>query len=206
MKRFLTALIIVVSFLVLTISVWAASLTLDPSADGHFTAAWTGTFADVDDGATPDDDAAFATVVNTSNARESYHVPNVTSTEVPDGSTINFVEIQTRVRVTSSTGTFVHGIYKGTLAGDISEDTSSDTATTSYQEFTHQMTTDPFTGSAWAVATLRNWQSGGSVPRSFGVKSMAGNRTYRLTRMRILIDFTAPARSPQQLLLGIGES
>lgn len=205
MKRLLRIpFVVVLAVIVSIVSVLAASLTADPNADGHFTA-WTGTFADVDDGATPDDDTTFSIIASTNNARESYHVPNVTTEQVPDGSTINFVEIQTRMRVTTSTGTFVHGVYKGTLAGDISEDATNDTASTAYQEFSHQMTVDPFTLAAWAVSTIRNWQSDGSVPRSFGVKSTAGNRTYRLTRVRVLIDFTPPARSPQQLLLGIGD-
>jgi len=41
-----------------------AQLYKDPNAAGHF-AAWTGTFADVDDGATTDDDGTF--IVTASN-------------------------------------------------------------------------------------------------------------------------------------------
>lgn len=171
-----------------------AQLYKDPSADGHFTA-WTGTFADWDDGATADDDTTYQSN-SANNARDSSYVPNVSSAEIPDGSTINWVQIESRVRAETGSRTFVHGVYKGTGGADINEDATGDTATTTYAEFTHQMTTDPFTGVAWAISTLRDWTSGGGVPRSFGLKKTVSQSTLRCTRLRVLIDYTEGSGGP----------
>lgn len=177
-----------------------AQLYKDPSAVGHFDAwaldAGTTKVDAVDDSATADADTTYVRT-STAGQRQSFYVPNVTSGEIPDGSTINWVQSEIDARRTTA-GNLVISVYKGTSdPADISADAGR-SLTSSYVTYTRQMTVDPFTTVPWTVATLRDWANAlGSAPRSFGMKAASVTGAIRVTRLRVLIDYTAAAVATQ---------
>lgn len=181
-----------------------AQLFKDPASDGHFVQWTDGTgppaYQQVDDGATPDEDTTYVGHA-TSGAHETFHVPNVSAAEIPDGSTINWVEIQVRARrSTGGTGnTIALTVSKGAVDPDDLSVGSAQTADLTYSELTRQMAVDPFTDAAWAVATLRGWTDGGATERAFGATTTGGGEIKRGTRVRVLIDYTLPLVVPAGL-------
>lgn len=179
-----------------------AVFTVDPAAVGHHDE-WANTGGSdkvdsVDDGATPDDDTTYISTGVTAR-QQSFYVPNISTADIPSGSTINSVTLAVRARCTNPSGfnSIDHGIYDGSsdyevqAAGDLPDGAGN------YGDFSYEWTTDPSTASAWAEATIRDWASGGATPRSFGVVSDLNAGNIRVTRIRVTIDYTESGGTPQ---------
>lgn len=165
-----------------------AQVTLDPSANGHYTA-WTGDYTAVDDGATPDE-ASTVITSSTNGQQETFFVPNVGSGSIPDGAVINYVEMSTRALRGAGGAAFYNLVSTSGPTPYTSPSFYSPTA--SWAEYTWQMTQDPSTSSAWAIATIRAWYSGGANERAFGVQNNAA-KACDVTRIRVVIDYTVAA-------------
>lgn len=162
-----------------------AQVILDPAANGLATA-WVGAgYLEVSKGATIDD-TTYANSGVTIDTRESYRVPNVTSGQIPDGSTINFV----RLLVRAARGGASNAAFVAEVSGAVGSWSSSGTLTTTatFAEFTADWATDPSTTAAWTVATLRSW----STTKDFAVRNTQ-TRDVRVSRVRVLVDYTPPA-------------
>lgn len=165
-----------------------STITLDPATAGN--TAWTGTIADVDDGATPDEDTTYLSNTSTSGTREGIKCANVTTAQITNGSTINYVEMQARCRTTLA-GSMALFVGRGQPATNTDQANFAPDA--SYTEYAYRHTVDPSTGVAWTIATLRDWANATANQTIFGVvnRSVVADLN-RVTRIRVVIDFTLP--------------
>lgn len=172
-----------------------ATLDLEPDAVGHYSewsiGAGASKVAAVADGGSPDDDTTYLSVGQT-DLRQSFYLANVDSGSIPDGSTIGSVALTIRGRCTNPSGvnTINHGVYDGTSEYETNIVTDLDDGPGNYADHTRTMTVDPVTGTDWAVATIRDWESGGATERSFGMISDRDNGAIRVTTISVTITYT----------------
>lgn len=143
-------------------------------------------------GADDSDDTSYIRTTTVGNT-QTYYAPDITSGEIADIDTIDSVEITATLKRAGGAGTFAQPSLVVSNNSTDSEATVANVST-SYATRTRTMTTDPITGSAWTVATLRAWQTTGTAAnrRSFGVQLNASDgQALRCTRLTMTITYTA---------------
>lgn len=173
-----------------------AQITLDMVADGplvgySLTGAATRWEA-VSDAALDDTSYVSSSVLN---AATTFYAPNVTTGQIPDFSTINWVQMTiTARRVGGGPVRTAMGVYNGSnIPDDRREDASPDVlSSTSYLTYDHQLTTDPFTSAAWDLDILRAWRDNATTTdrRAFGFRADAVTTAQRITRVQVVVDYT----------------
>ncbi len=127
-----------------------------------------------------DGDTSYITT-SSNNIVQSY---NVTGAGIPTSTTNIYVELHYVARKTVSQPAQITGVMTW---GASQSEGPLQTLTTSYQEFTRNMTTNPQTGSSWTVSDVNNWVSGNNI-YAFGVKSKNA-RNMRVTQIYIKVGY-----------------
>lgn len=185
-----------------------AIFILDPAADGqtgmtvqNAASGWEA----INDGETHNGTVDYLRVAGTGTSTDrTFYVPNVSSGDIPDDSVINSVSVLTTTQQSTGAGKFTTLVGNGTT--EILTTDQYDCVPNVWTDHTLEFLTDPMTGLAWDLATLRGWAAGGATPREFGVRSTYYNGTgqNRMTRARILVDWTE-SETPPAPVTGSGE-
>lgn len=197
MKRLLLAFLLST---VCVVALWASQTTLLPTGDNthlNWTALGGGTFfSEVDDpvgandGDTTYDSAPAATTDPLDCTKAAFAIPN--------GATIQSVEVVVVAKMTAGTGQIRPYILLAGIQGDPAGFTN---ITTSYVAYTATWTTNPDTGLAWTEADVE-----GTGPNPLGNRIIVfpGNLvggSIRVTQMYIAANYTLGAAPTQTLIL-----
>lgn len=159
----------------------ATSSNLYPSASGDFTQ-WVPNGTTKDYTAVGSGSGTGSMYIDTANSllTDTMAVPNISSTVIPSGATINSVTLYVVARGTSAATTLYPVVAKDSThvvqgpAWNLS---------TSYTTYSYAL---PTTGDSksWTQAEVTNWTNG------FGVRSLAGNPTARVTQVYVVVSYS----------------